>query len=47
MAKTVYSPTAKLEEDILESPIIDIKKLINSFKDTGVELAAYSLKARV
>ena len=45
MSKSVYDPNAKFEEDILDPNIVNIKKLLDSFKDTGIELAAYSHKA--
>jgi|JI10StandDraft_1071094.scaffolds.fasta_scaffold132777_2 hypothetical protein len=47
MSKFLYDPTGKFDEDMLNPTIVNVKKLLESFKDTGIELAAYSLKARV
>jgi len=46
-SKFLYDPTAKFEDDILDPNIVNVKKLLDSFKETGIELAAYSLKAWV
>lgn len=46
-AKTPYQASQKIDDEILDPHIVDIKTLISSFKDTTVELATYSLKARV
>jgi len=45
MSKLPYDPNGKFDDSLLEPTIVNIKKLLESFKDTGVELAAYSLKA--
>jgi len=47
MSKLPYDPNYKFEESILEPNIVNIKKLLEQYKDTSIELAAYSLKARV